>query len=112
MRLSRHACLLSLLLPFTATTLMAEVPPPFNVTIRHHRFEPARLKIPADTKVRLLVHNLDATPEEFESSDFNREKLVLPNVPAVVYVGPLPAGTYRFFGDFHQDTAQGVLVVE
>ena len=26
--------------------------------------------------------------------------------------GPLEPGEYRFFGDFHQDTAKGVLVAK
>jgi hypothetical protein len=29
-----------------------------------------------------------------------------------VFIGPLEAGRYPFFGDFHQETAQGVLVVK
>jgi hypothetical protein len=29
-----------------------------------------------------------------------------------VFLGPLPAGEYKFFGDFHQDTAQGVMVAK
>jgi len=29
-----------------------------------------------------------------------------------VILGPLDAGRYPFFGDFHQETAQGVVVVK
>ncbi len=86
--------------------------PQYTLVLKQHVYEPAELKVPANTKFKILVSNQDDTPEEFESTDFNREKVVLPNRSAIVYVGPLPAGTYAFFGDFHQDTAQGRLVVE
>jgi hypothetical protein len=29
-----------------------------------------------------------------------------------VFLGPLDPGEYKFFGDFHQDTAQGVLIAK
>ncbi|MDE2247093.1 MAG: cupredoxin domain-containing protein [Pseudomonadota bacterium] len=86
--------------------------PQYRLVISDHRFQPAELKVPAGIKFKLVVENRDATPEEFESTEFNREKIVMPNSAAQVYVGPLAAGHYRFFGDFHQDTAQGALVVE
>lgn len=89
----------------------AEVPE-FTLVIKDHVYQPAELKVPAGTKFKIRVTNEDATPEEFESTDFNRESVVLPNKSIVVYVGPLHAGTYGFFGDFHRDTAQGRLVVE
>ncbi len=83
-----------------------------QLVIRDHHFVPANLVIPADTKVAVTVHNADATPEEFESTDLNREKLVGPGADIVVFVGPLSAGTYGFFGDFHPDVAQGRIVVK
>src|ERR1700692_3773636 len=86
--------------------------PEFALVIKNHTYQPTELKVPADTKFKIRVTNEDATPEEFESTDFNRESVVLPNHSIVVFIGPLPAGTYGFFGDFHRDTAQGRLVVE
>lgn len=87
-------------------------PPTFRLAIVSHRFQPAMLTIPANTKVKLVVENRDATPEEFESNDFDREKIILPDSSAVIFVGPLPSGQYRFFGEFNPATAQGVLRVE
>ena len=75
-------------------------------------YEPNTLKVPAGVKFRIRITNADATPEEFESTDFNRETVVLPNNSIVIYVGPLQPGSYGFFGDFHRDTAQGRLVAE
>jgi plastocyanin len=86
--------------------------PEFTLVIKNHMYQPSELKIPAGTKVKLHITNEDGTPEEFESTDFNRESVVLPNHSIVVFIGPLRAGTYGFFGDFHRDTAQGRLIVE
>lgn len=86
--------------------------PQYTLVIKDHMYQPAQLKVPANAKIKLIVENRDATPEEFESSEFNREKIVLPNSTISVYVGPLKPGRYAFFGDFHQDTAQGALIAE
>ena len=92
-------------------TARAEVPS-YTLEIREHLFYPAELVIPADTKVRLVVINRDPTPEEFESYELNREKVIMGGAQAVIFIGPLPAGKYPFFGEFNPKTAQGVLRVE
>jgi len=85
--------------------------PEFTIIIRDHQFQPATLAVPRGTPFRLLIENQDETPEEFESHDFNREKLIPGNSTAVIHVAALEPGTYRFFGEFNEDTAQGELVV-
>ena len=84
----------------------------YKITIQNHRFVPEELKIPAHKKVKLLVENLDPTVEEFESFDLNREKVVTGNGKITVFIGPVKPGTYKYFGDFHQQTAQGVIIAE
>lgn len=84
----------------------------FDLTITNHRFEPERLTVPAGEQVKLVIKNADATPEEFESHELNREKVIPGGSTATVLVGPLEPGEYPFFGEFHEDTAQGVLVAE
>jgi high-affinity iron transporter len=79
---------------------------------QNHRFIPDRIEVPAGQKFKLHVKNSDATADEFESNDLNREKLVPPGQTITVFLGPLSPGQYKFFGDFHQDTAQGVLVAK
>lgn len=86
--------------------------PQFTLVIKNHQFAPAELQVPAGTKVRLLVRNEDSTPEEFESNELHREKVVPPGQQIVVIVGPLDAGTYGFFGDFHKETAKGKLIAK
>jgi plastocyanin len=83
-----------------------------KLVIHEHKFEPAELAVPAGAKIKLLIENHDATPEEFESHELNREKVVVGNGSITVFIGPLDAGRYPFFGDFHQETAQGVLVAK
>ncbi len=102
-----------LLLAFlvAAPSMAAEVPT-HTLVLKNHRYVPDVLKIPADTRVKVDIVNQDATPEEFESNDFPVEKIVLGNSRISVNVGPLKAGRYAFYGDFHQGTARGTLVVE
>jgi high-affinity iron transporter len=83
-----------------------------TLVFHNHRFEPSRIEVPAHVKFRLQVKNTDDTADEFESNDLNREKLVAPGGTITVFLGPLDPGEYKFFGDFHQDTAQGVLIAK
>jgi len=87
-------------------------PGPVVLTIRDHKFDPAEIRIPADRPVTLVVKNLDATPEEFESKPLRIEKIVPPNSEATFNVRPLKAGRYKFVGEFHEDTAKGEIIVE
>jgi plastocyanin len=82
----------------------------FTIVIKDHRFTPAELTVPAGQKIRLVVENQDPTPEEFESYQLNREKIVPGNGRIVVFVGPLKPGKYEFFGEFNMATARGWLV--
>jgi plastocyanin len=83
----------------------------YVIVIKEHRMNPAELQIPAGQKVKLTVDNQDPTPEEFESHSLNREKIIPGNSKATIFIGPLKPGAYEFFGDFHQETAQGQIIV-
>jgi plastocyanin len=108
--MAKHG-LLALLLLLVSAVAMAEVPV-FELVIENNRFQPATLEVPAGQKVKLRVMNRDPAPEEFESYDLNREKIVTGNSEILIYVGPLDAGEYSFYGEFHQETAQGKLVAK
>lgn len=86
--------------------------PEFTLVIKDHKFTPTELAVPAGQKIRLVVENLDPTPEEFESYELNREKIVPGKGTIVVFVGPLKPGKYEFFGEFNQATARGWLVAK
>jgi high-affinity iron transporter len=103
------AVLLAVMLVGGAPAHAADLP---TLVFHNHRFEPNRIEVPAGVKFQLKVKNTDDTADEFESVDLNREKLVAPGQTITVFLGPLTPGEYKFFGDFHQDTAQGVLVAK
>lgn len=86
--------------------------PIFEIEIRDHLFHPEQLYIPANTKVKLIVYNRDPTPEEFESYELNREKVIMGGRKANIFIGPLVPGVYLFFGEFNPMTARGRVVVE
>ena len=83
-----------------------------KIEIKDHFFIPDKINIPADTKVKLIIINQDKSSEEFESYELNREKLIMGGRKANVFIGPLAAGEYPFFGEFNQKTAQGLIIVE
>lgn len=85
---------------------------PVEISIKDHRFDPPEFKVPANTKVKLVVKNLDPTPEEFESYELKREKVIPGGASVTLFIGPLKPGVYPFFGEFNQATAQGRVVVE
>ncbi len=86
--------------------------PVFEVEIRDHLFYPAEFAVPAGKKIKLIVYNRDSTPEEFESYELNREKVIMGSSKAVIFIGPLKPGEYPFFGEFNPKTAQGKVVAE
>ncbi len=97
-------------LSFSAVSWAADVQA--LLVIKNHRFEPSELKVPANQRVRLTVHNQDSTPEEFESHDLNREKVIPAGGKAVIFIGPLKPGRYAFVGEFNEATAKGVVIAE
>ena len=84
----------------------------FQLVIREHKFVPAEITVPARKKIKLVIENQDATAEEFESYELNREKVVPPKGQITIFVGPLEPGRYPFFGEFHKETAKGVLIAK
>lgn len=101
------ACLTSLY----CSTLIAATPV-IEISIKGHLFFPSEIEVPANTKVKLFIKNLDPTPEEFESYELNREKVISGNSKTVIFIGPLPPGEYPFFGEFFPKTAQGKVVIK
>ncbi|MGA8863723.1 MAG: cupredoxin domain-containing protein [Gallionella sp.] len=80
--------------------------------IKDHQFQPAEITVPSGTKIKIKVENQDATPEEFESHELNREKVIPGRSTTTIYIGPLAPGRYPFVGEFHEATAQGVIVAQ
>ena len=83
-----------------------------QIRIKDHRFEPKELKAPADRPLTLRVINADQGPEEFESKDLRVERVIGANAESLFKLRPLKPGRYQFFGEYHDDTAQGSLLIE
>ena len=111
MRLLVSAVFLALLMPAIANTAKAE-DPTFSLTIKNHRFTPSELTIPANTRVRFRVKNLDPTPAEFESDDFKAEKIVPPGVEVTIMIPPLKPGVYEFHDEFNEALSKSRLLVK
>ncbi|WP_299075129.1 cupredoxin domain-containing protein [uncultured Paraglaciecola sp.] len=84
----------------------------YHVQLKDHLFFPSRIHIPAYQKVKLVIHNQDNTPEEFDSFSLNREKVIFANHKASIFIGPLQPGDYDFFGEYNPNTARGSVIVE
>ena len=84
----------------------------FELPLKGNQFTPAVLTIPADKRVKLTIKNLDATPAEFEGRDFKAEKVIPAGGEVSLYIGPLKAGSYSFFDEFHEDQTKGTLLVK
>lgn len=102
----------ALVLTALATAAPASAQQTVEITIKGHRFEPAEVKLPKGQAVTLQVKNLDPTPEEFESKTLKIEKVIPGNSSASIPLRALQPGRYKFFGEFNEKTAQGVIVVE
>jgi hypothetical protein len=104
--------MLAVLLAALVSSLAAAATPEIEIVIKDHLFFPALVEVPAGQKVKLRIINQDPTPEEFESYELNREKVIAGNRQTVIFIGPLEAGEYPFFGEFYPKTAQGKVVAK
>lgn len=94
------------------TLASAAETPSFALELTDHLFQPAEITVPANQRIILLVTNNDKSVEEFESHDLKVEKIVAAGRTIKIRVGPLKPGRYKFEGEFHADTAQGVLIAQ
>jgi hypothetical protein len=109
--MSRLALLWLALVLAMATSASAQ-DPAYTLVIKEHQFQPTEIEVPAGQKIALMVKNNDPTPEEFESTELRREKVVAGGEQIMVYIGPLKPGKYEFFGDFNPKTARGHIIAK
>lgn len=95
------------LLACLALAARADELPTFRLLIKAGHFVPDNLQVPANTKFRLLIKNEGPGAEEFESIELKKEKVLAPGVESFLIFQPLKPGSYKFFGEFHPETAQG-----
>jgi heme/copper-type cytochrome/quinol oxidase subunit 2 len=93
-----------------AMAAVADEPPTIAVTLKDHRFSPAEIHVPTGKPVILKVTNEDPTPEEFDSTALQVEKVIVGGTYGTIHLRPLGPGRYKFMGEYHSDTAQGVVI--
>lgn len=103
------ACLLGLL---AGSPALAGELPTYKLSVQNGRFTPETITVPAGVKFKILVSNLGPGPEEFESYDLKKETVMGAGVTRPVVFAPLKPGVYKFFGEFHPETAKGQIVVK
>lgn len=102
---------LLLVIPALLVAVPALAGDPVELTLKNNRFLSPAVTAPAGERLHIVVENQDETPAEFESHDLRVEKFIAPRGRITVRVGPLKPGSYKFFDDYHPNTATGTLTV-
>jgi hypothetical protein len=98
---------------FTAAAPVARADDtPTQIDFTNGHFQPASLKIAANTPIKLKVRNDGESAIEFESFELNRERVVQPGQTITVQLPKLDPGQYHFFDDFHHDVPQGTITAQ
>jgi hypothetical protein len=107
----KHALLSVLLGAFVVSTAaLADDMPTFLLVMKDGRLFPASLEVPANTKFRLEIRNEGPGATEFESLELRKETVLAPGVTRKLVFAPMKPGSYKFFDEFHPETAQGRIV--
>ncbi len=101
-----------LALALAAASAQGEELPSYSLTAAKGRFQPETINVPAGQRFRIVITNNGPGPEEFESLELHKETVLAPGVTRSLVFAPLKPGVYRFFGEFHPDTARGQIVVK
>jgi hypothetical protein len=94
----------------TVTPAVADAPIP--LTLKNHKFTPATIRVKAGEPAVIALTNNDDTAEEFDSTALKVEKVVAGHSSGSVRLRPLSPGKYPFMGEYHSETAQGVVIAE
>ncbi len=94
----------------TSTATFADDMPTILLVMKDGRLFPETLEVPANTRFRLEVRNEGPGAAEFESLELKKELVLAPGVTRKLVFHPMKPGSYKFFDEFHPDTAQGRIV--
>lgn len=102
---------------FGAAAMLCAVPAladdgPIPITLKNHRFSPAEIHLKANVSNVIALTNNDDTAEEFDSTSLKVEKVVASHSSGNIRLRPLSPGRYPFMGEYHSETAQGVVIAE
>jgi plastocyanin len=107
-----HAPLIAAALTVLPAASFADDPVAIDLRLKDHKFEPSEIKAPAGKAIAIKLKNDDDAVEEFDSTALRMEKIVTQGGTVTIKLKPLAAGRYPFQGEYHPNTAQGVLIVE
>lgn len=85
---------------------------PIAVTLKDHKFTPSEIHVKANEPSVIALTNEDGTAEEFDSPALKVEKVVAGHSEGDVHLRPLAPGRYPYTGEYHEDTARGVVIAE
>ncbi|MEI9992096.1 MAG: cupredoxin domain-containing protein [Rhizomicrobium sp.] len=108
--MSKPVLILGATLALLATPAFADEP--IAVSLQNHRFTPATIHVKAGVPTVIALTNNDDAAEEFDSSSLKVEKVVAGHSSGNVRLRPLAPGRYPFMGEYHSETAQGVVIAE
>ena len=107
-----HAPLIAVAMTVLPAASFADDPVAIQLRLKDHKFEPSEIKAPAGRAIVITLKNEDDAAEEFDSAALRMEKIVTKGGTVTIKLKPLAAGRYPFQGEYHANTAQGVLIVE
>jgi plastocyanin len=107
-----HAPLIAAAMTILPAASFADDPIAIDLRLKDHKFEPSEIKAPAGKAISITLKNEDDAVEEFDSNALRTEKIVTKGGTITIKLKPLAAGRYPFQGEYHPNTAQGVLIVE
>jgi hypothetical protein len=85
---------------------------PIDLIVKDHKFTPKEIHVKAGEPAIINMHNQDPTAEEFDSDALGVEKVIAGGRSGLVRLHPLAPGRYPFIGEYHSDTAQGIVIAE
>lgn len=91
---------------------VAEELPTSRLTARNGHFHPETIEVPAGARFKIVITNEGPGPEEFESDNPRREKVLGAGAISFLVFPSLKPDVYPFYGEFHPETAKGRIVVK
>ncbi len=82
------------------------------VRLKDHKFTPSEIHVKANQPTIIALTNDDDSAEEFDSPALKVEKVVAGHSEGAVRLRPLEPGKYPYTGEFHAETARGVVIAE
>jgi hypothetical protein len=101
---------LMLALLMIATPVLAD--DAIEVHLKNHKFSPSVIKVKANKPAMIILYNDDDSADEFDSSALKIERVVPGHNKGNIRLRALAPGKYPFMGEYHADTAQGVVIAE